>query len=117
MIFKILLKQFKSNFVTYELSPGIYTIQGILETVYTMGVHKGTLEIEYNDISIKTKLSLAHFGGTFGRLRVDEKSIFKSLMGFSPNWSCKLTNAIHAESPGVYSNEKILNLGTIEKST
>ena len=40
---QLILKQNNSNFVTYELSPGIYTIKDISEAVYTMGDHEGTL--------------------------------------------------------------------------
>ena len=37
-------------------------------------------------------------------------------MGFEPDWDYKPTNAIHADSPGVYTSDKIiLNLNTINK--
>ena len=39
-----------------------------------MGDHEGTLQIDYEDISKKTKLLLTRFSGTFGTLEVDEKS-------------------------------------------
>ena len=38
----LILKQYKSNFVTYELSLGIYSIKDFSEVVYTMGDHEGT---------------------------------------------------------------------------
>ena len=47
-------KQYKSNFITYELSPGIYSIKDIAQDVYTMGGHDGTLEYEYDDNTMKT---------------------------------------------------------------
>ena len=38
-------------------------------------------------------------------------------MGFVPYWDYKTTNAIHAESPGIYTNDKIiLNLNTINNN-
>ena len=36
-------------------------------------------------------------------------------MGFSPFWDYKPTHAIHADSPGVYTSAKILNLSTVYK--
>ena len=38
-----------------------------------MGDHKGTLRLENDDISMRTKPILTHFGATFGTLRFDEK--------------------------------------------
>ena len=43
---QLILKQYNSNFVTYELSPGIYTIKDNSEAVYTMDDHEGILRIE-----------------------------------------------------------------------
>ena len=40
---QLILKQYNSNFVTYELSPGFYSIRDISEVVYTMGEHEGPL--------------------------------------------------------------------------
>ena len=37
-----------------------------------MGDHEGALHVEYDDISMKTKLILTCFGGTFGTIRFDE---------------------------------------------
>ena len=55
-------------------------------------------------------------GLTFGTLRFGEKSFFRTLLGFDPYWDYKPTNAIHADSPGVYSNDKVfLNLNTINE--
>ena len=36
-------------------------------------------------------------------------------MGFTPYLDYKLTKANHADSPGVYTSDKILNLSTIDK--
>ena len=69
----MILKQYNSYFVTYEIPPGIYTLKDISEVVYTKGDHEGTMRIEYDGISMKTKLILIRFGLTFGTLRFDEK--------------------------------------------
>ena len=45
----------KSFFVTYALPSGIYSIKDISEAIYTMGYHEGTLQIQYDDIMMKTK--------------------------------------------------------------
>ena len=95
----------------------MYTIEDLSEAVYPIGDHEGTLRIEYDDISIKTKLVLIRFGGTFRTLILDEKSFSNKLLGFIPYWHCKPTNAIHANSiaPGIYAYtcKKILSLSTI----
>ena len=70
----LILKQYNSDFVTYELSLGIYTTKDFSEVVYTMGDHEGTLQKEYDNISMQTKLISSHFGGTFGKLRFDDIS-------------------------------------------
>ena len=44
-----------SNFVTYDLSPGIYSIKGISEVVYSMSCHEGTLQVKYDDCICKNK--------------------------------------------------------------
>ena len=81
---QLILKQYNSNFVSYELPPGIYTINGISEAVYTMGDHEGTLKIEYKDISMKTKLIITRFDGTLRTLIFEEKSFYNTLLGFTP---------------------------------
>ena len=112
---QLILNQYNANFVTYELYPGIYTIEDLQEAVYLPGDHEGTLQIEYDDLNEKTKLILTRFGSTFGTLRFDEKSFFDSLLDFTPFWDYKPTNAIHADSPGVFTSGKILNLNIISE--
>ena len=59
---------------------------------------------------------MTRFGGTFGTLKCDEKSFFNTLLGFTPFWDYKPpTNAFHADSPGVYTSEKILNSSTMNE--
>ena len=45
----------------------------------------------------------------------DEKSFFNTLLGFTPLWVYKPTDAIHADSTGVYTNTKVLYLKTRKK--
>ena len=97
----MILKQYNENFVTYEVGPDISTIKDLQEAVYPLGDHESTLQIEYDDISMKAKLILTPFGSTFGTLRFIEKSFFHTLLKFTPYWNYKPTNAIHSDSPGV----------------
>ena len=80
-----------------------------------MSDQEGTIQIEHDDITMKTKLILTRFGGTFGTLRFDERSVFNTLLGFTPYWDYKATNAIYSDNPGVYSSKNFLNLSKINK--
>ena len=111
----MILKQYNANFVTYELDPGINTSEDFQKADYPLGDHEGTLQIEDDDLNKKTKLILTRFGSTFGTLRFDKNCFFNSLLGFKPFWVYKPTNAIHIDSPGVYTNGKNLKLNTINK--
>ena len=90
---QMVLKQYISSFVTYESSPGVYTIRDVSEAVYTVGDHEGTFKFEYDDISMETKPFWSHFGSTFGTSRFDDKIFFKFLSIFTPYWDYKPTNA------------------------
>ena len=115
-VIRLILKQYNEKFVTYELDPGNYTIEDLEKAVYPLGVHEGTLQIEYDDLNKKVKLLLTRFGITFGTVRFDDKSFFHTLLGFDPYWDYKPTNAIFADALGVYTSDKsILNLNTIDK--
>ena len=70
--FQLILNQYNSTFVTFEINPGIYTIKGNSEAVQTMCDHDGTLHFEHNDFTMKRKLILTRFGGTFGSSRFNE---------------------------------------------
>ena len=117
---QLILKEYTEKFIAYQLSPGIHTIEDISKSVYTMGDRDGTLQIENDDNddddSVKTKLISTRFGSTFGTLRFDKKSFFHTLLGFAPYWDYKPTNPIHADSPGVYTNDKFSNLNAIIKN-
>ena len=108
---QLILKEYNSHFITYQLSPGIYTIQDISDAIHTFSGHSDIIEIEYNDISMKTKIILKYkdsrenFG--LGTLRFDKKSFFHSILGHDPYFDYKV--------PGVYTSDKILNLNTTNK--
>ena len=113
---RLILKQINEKFVTYELDLGNYSIEDLQKAVYRFGDHEGTLQIEVDDLNKKTKFVLFRYGSTFGTLRFDKRSFFHTLLKIEPYWDYKPTNAIHADSPGVYTNDKIiLNLKTKNK--
>ena len=108
---QLILKEYNSRFITYELSPGIYTIQDISDIIHTFSGHSEFIEIEYDNISMKTKVILKYkdFRENFalGTLRFDKKSFFHTLLGHDPYFDYKTS--------GVYNSDKILNLNTTNK--
>ena len=78
---QLILKQYNSHFITYELTPGIYTIQDISDAVHTFSGQSEIIQLEYDDISMKTKIILKlknNEKGMFGlgTLRFDERFFF-----------------------------------------
>ena len=118
--FQIILKEYNSYFITYELTPGIYAIQDISDAIQTFSGHEESIQLEYDDISMRKTIVLkfknekAKFA--LGTLRFDKQPFFHTLLGFSPYWDYKPTNSDHVLIPGVYPSDKnILNLNTIDK--
>ena len=115
---RLILEEYNSHFITYELTPGIYTIQDISDAIQTFSGHQETIQLEYDDISMRTTIVLKFKNEekkfALGTLRFDKQSFFHTLLGFSPYWDYKPNNSSHV--PGVYPSDKIiLNLNTIEK--
>ena len=106
---KLVLDEYKSNFITYELEPGIYTFKDISEALFNIiqseypGFSNG-VDIEYDDITMKTKL-VVRFGMI--AIRFDEKSFFSTILGFTSGWDYKHYNK--------YTSQKIVNLGSTNK--
>ena len=73
---QLILKQYIPSFLTYEIPAGIYSFTEFSEAIYIMGDHEWTLQIELNDISMKTNLTLKRFGGSFVTLWLDKNSFF-----------------------------------------
>ena len=108
---QLILNEYNSHFITYELTPGIYSLQDISDTIYTFSVNNETIQVEYDDISMKTKVILKYIGErkmfVLGTLRFDQTSFFHTLLGFTPYWDYKPS--------GVYTSDKILKLNTVNK--
>ena len=58
---------------------------------------------------------LSRFGGFFGTLRFDQIPFPNTLLGFTPLYDFKTTNANHAGSPGVYTRVNVMYLSRKEK--
>ena len=108
---QLILKEYNSHFITYELTPGIYSIQDISDSTYNLSVNIESIKVEYDDISMKTKIILNYIGErkkfVLGTLRFDQTSFFHTSLGFTPYWDYKPSN--------VYTSDKNLNLNTVNK--
>ena len=106
---KLVLDEYNSSFISYELEPGIYTFKDISEALYNILQSDcpgdcNVIVIEYDDIKMKTKLVVQ--SGIIA-IRFDEKSFFSSILGFTPGWDYKHYNK--------YTSQKIVNLGSTNK--
>ena len=117
---QLILKEYNSHFITYHLTPGIYTMQDISDAIKTFSGHEVTIELAYEDITKRARIVLKFKDEkkmfALGTLRFDKQSFFHTLLGFSPYWDYKPNNSHHVVNPGVYPSDKIiLNLNTVDK--
>ena len=117
---RLILKEYISHFITYELTPGNYTIQDISDAIQSFSGRQEAIQSEYDDISMRTTIVLKFKNEktifALGTLRIDKQSFFHTFLGFSPYWHYKPNNSNHVLIPGVYPSDKIiLNLNTIDK--
>ena len=106
---KLVLDEYNSSFITYELDPGIYTFKDISEALFNIlqSEYPGpsnVIDIEYDDITRKTKLIVRT--GIIA-IRFDEKSFFSTILGFTPGWDYKHYNK--------NTSQKVVNLGSTNK--
>ena len=113
--FQLPLKQYKSNFVSYELSLAFTQLNMFQSLLTPWVIMKGTLQIKYYDISLKTKLNSTHFDGISRALRFNENSFFITILGFTPYWIINLRIQLML-IPQVYTLvKKTMKLSTIDK--
>ena len=91
---KLDLDEYNSSFITYEITPGIYTFKDISEARFNIlqSEYPGpsnVIDIEYDDITMKAKLVV---GFRIIAIRFDEKSFFSTVLGFTPGWDYKHYN-------------------------
>ena len=106
---KLVLDEYNSSFITYELDPGIYTSKDISEALFNILQSDcpgdcNVIVIEYDDIKVKTKLDVK--AGVIA-IRFDEKSFFSTILGFTSGWDYKHYNK--------YISQKIVNLSNTNK--
>ena len=97
---ELILRRYNLNFVTYELTPGVYTVKGNID--YVDETLKGGIQIQYDGFTMKTKLlEISNI------LRFDDKLFFSTLLGFTLNWDYKPNYE--------YISQKVKNSGTLGK--
>ena len=55
-ITQLILKLYNSCFITYEIPAGIYLVEDLSETVYTLGDHEGTQKMNMMILAWKQNL-------------------------------------------------------------
>ena len=106
---KLVLDEYNSSFITYELQAGIYTFKDFSAALFNIlqSEYPGpsnVIDIEYDDITMKTKLVVK--SGIIA-IRFDKQSFFSTVLGFNLGWDYKHYNE--------YISEKISNLGSTNK--
>ena len=106
---KLVLNEYNSSFITYEISPGVYTSKDISEVLlnFLQSEYKGDFNksvIEFDDITRKTKLDVRP--GIIA-IRFDEESFFSTILGFTAGGDYKHYNK--------YISQKIVNIGSTNK--
>ena len=88
---KLVLDEYNSSFITFELQPGIYSFKDIFEALFNIlqteyPGRSNVIVIEYDDITMKTKLDVR---SGIVAIRFDEKSFFCNVLGFTSGWDYK----------------------------
>ena len=103
---KLVLDEYNSSFITYELEPGIHSYReiskalfNILQLEYPSSDNK--ILIRHDDNTRKTKLVV---GSGIIAIRFDEKSFFSTILGFTAGWDYKHYNQ--------YLSQKFVNLSS-----
>ena len=109
---KLVLDEYKSSFITYEISRGIYTFKEISEALFNIlqseyPIPSNTIVIEFDDITRKTKLVVS---SDIIAIRFDEKSFFSTILGFTPDWDYKHYNKYVSQKIVILSNTNKMHL-------
>ena len=106
---KLVLDEYNSSFITYELEPGIYTFKDISEALFNIlqpeyPEPSNAIVIGFDDITRKTKLVVR---SGIVAVRFHEKSFFSTVLGFTSGWDYKHYNK--------YISQKVVNLSSTNK--
>ena len=86
---RLVLDNYKSSFLTFELDSCFYTFKDLSEALFKIlksqyeNTGEESFNIEYDDITMKTKLIVR--SGIVAK-RFDEKSFFSAFLGFTSGW-------------------------------
>ena len=88
---KLVLDEYNSSFITYELEPGIYTFKDISEALFNSlqpeyPEPSNAIVIEFDDTTRKNKLVVR---SSFVAIRFHGKSFFSTVLGFTSGWDYK----------------------------
>ena len=106
---KLVLDEYNSSFITYEIEPGIYSYREISEALFYIlqSEHPQSgsgILIRLDDVTRKTKLIV---NSGIIAIRFDEKSFFSTILDFTAGWDYK-----HYSQ---YLSQKIVNLSNTNK--
>ena len=106
---KLVLEEYNSSFITYELDPGIYNYREISEALFYILQSEypqsdSEILIRLDDITNKTKL-VVNSGNI--ATKFDENSFFSTIVGLTAVWDYKHYNQ--------YLSQKLLNLSSTNK--
>ena len=107
---RLVLDEYKSSFITYEIEPGIYNFKDVSEALFNIlhpeyRVYNNSVDVEYDDITMETKLVVRP--GIIA-IMFDEKSFFSTILGFISGWDYK-----HYYK---YTSQKSVNLSSTNKT-
>ena len=85
---KLVLGEYNSSFITYELTTGIYTFKDLSETLLKFHQRKfqcyhNAMDTEFDDITRGTKLFVRP---SIRAIKFDDKSFFNTILGFNHGW-------------------------------
>ena len=106
---KLVVEEYNSSFITYELEPGIYSYKAISEALFYIlpseyPQSNSQILIRLDDVTRKTKLVV---NSGIIAIRFDENSFFSTILGFTAGWDYKHYNQ--------YLSQKIVNLSSTNK--
>ena len=106
----LVLDEYNSIFITYELKTSIYAFIGLLEALFNIfqpeyDEFNYVISIGFDDITRKARLVV---GPGILAIRFDEKHFFSSVLGFNYGWNYKHFNE--------YSSQNMVNLATTNKN-
>ena len=106
---RLVLDEYNSNFISYELTPGIYSYRDISEALFYIlqseyPQSNSEILIRLDEITRKTELVVR--SGIIA-IRFDEKSFFSTILGFTAGWDYKHYNQ--------YLSQKFVNLNSTNK--